>query len=75
MFESLVEVLPQEIIKKDALDLVTSLGNQERLTSIGDMSQPLASRVVSAKLMKSIALRVDAKTLTSKIIPKTKALC
>jgi hypothetical protein len=65
VFECLLKVLP-DTITKEAIDLAIGLG---------DLSQPLASRVVSARLIGHLAQNVDSKTFKLKLLARTKALC
>lgn len=66
VFNSLVRVLPAHVLSKDCIELTIQLG---------EISQPLSSRVASAHLIGSLTAHIDKKDLIGRLIPKAKRLC
>jgi hypothetical protein len=66
VFDNLVNILTPNVLNKDCVELAIRLG---------DISQPLSSRIASAHLIGSLSRQVDKKEFVSKLIPKAKRLC
>ena len=66
MFDRLIKILPPNTVNKECIELAVKLG---------DISQPLPSRIVSANIIGSLAPVVEKKEFMTKLIPKLKRLC